>query len=166
MIGLHNFFRNVLKNVGQDTVSGIVHLFKTRRRFLVLISVSCSMSKCHYSFGRCRRPKWSYYCSRENYIAAQTPGASRKSMTSHVYATRPPCRHIFRDAHFEIVQFCLFVSSVSSFFVYRFSIHLFIVSLSSFLSVSFWVFFCRDSASQLEQHALAPKFRAEVALCL
>jgi hypothetical protein len=35
--------------------------------------------------------------------------------------TRPPCRNLFRDAHFEIIQFCLFVSSVSSFFVYRFA---------------------------------------------
>jgi hypothetical protein len=82
------------------------------------------MSKCHYSFGRCRRPKRSYYCSWEYHIAAQTPGASRKSTTSHDDATRPPCRHIFRDAHFEIIQFCLFVSSFS----------FFIVSLLSFIS--------------------------------
>jgi hypothetical protein len=45
---------------------------------------------------------------------------ARKSTTSHVYATRPPCHNILRDAHFEIFQFCLFVSSVSSFF-YRFT---------------------------------------------
>jgi hypothetical protein len=75
------------------------------------------MSKCHYSFGRCRRPKRSYYCSWEYHIAAQTPGASRKSTTSHDDATRPLCRHIFRDAHFEIIQFCLFVSSFSFFIV-------------------------------------------------
>jgi hypothetical protein len=82
------------------------------------------MSKCHYCFGRCRRLKRSYYCSWEYHIAAQTPGASRKSRTSHADATRPPCRHIFRDAHFEIIQFCLFVSSFS----------FFIVSLLSFIS--------------------------------
>jgi hypothetical protein len=37
----------------------------------------CSMSKCHYSFDRCRRPKRSYYCSRDNQIAAQRPRASK-----------------------------------------------------------------------------------------
>jgi hypothetical protein len=92
--------------------------------FFFLSLLFCSMSKCHYSFGRCRRPKRSYYCSWEYHIAAQTPGASRKSTTSHDDATRPPCRHIFRDAHFEIIQFCLFVSSFS----------FFIVSLLSFIS--------------------------------
>jgi hypothetical protein len=41
---------------------------------------------------------------------------ARKSTTSHDDATRPPCRNLFRDAHFEIIQFCLVVSSVSLFF--------------------------------------------------
>jgi hypothetical protein len=79
---------------------------------------------------------------------------ARKSTTSHVDATRPPCRHIFRDAHFEIFQFCLFVSSVSSFFVYRFAFEFhFGVTVPAI-------------SGRLEQHALAPKFRVEVALRL
>jgi hypothetical protein len=64
-----------------------------------------------------------------------------RQRTAHDVATRPPCRNLFRDAHFEIIQFVcavnqfiLSLSGQGSSFVYRFTF--------SFLSVSLSVFVC------------------------
>jgi hypothetical protein len=76
----------------------------------------CSMTKCHYFFGRCRRPKRSYIRLRDRNNAAQTPRASiesRKDSDDNVTCRRdaPTFRDIcdiFRYARFKI-NFCLLV---------------------------------------------------------
>jgi hypothetical protein len=85
------------------------------------------MSKCHYSFGWCRRPKRSYYCSRENYIAAQTAGASKKKHDVTLTTRRAhPAVTVFGTLISRSFSFvCLFRQSVH-FFVYRFSIQFFL----------------------------------------
>jgi hypothetical protein len=99
------------------------------------------MSKCHYSFGRGRRPRGPTYARGTIRSLFENQELARQRM-AHDVATRPPCRNLFRDAHFEIIQ--LFVSSIKSifslsvqglFFVYRFTFSFLSVSLSVSLSV-------------------------------
>jgi hypothetical protein len=70
--------------------------------------------------------------------------------TSHVDATRPPSVIFFGTLILRSFSL-LFVSSFS-FFVYRFTVEF-----------SFVQSHCVSHTGRLEQHALAPKFRAEVA---
>jgi hypothetical protein len=110
-------------------------------------------------FGRCRRPKRFHKCTRDNNNAAQTPGDSKESARDrddNVTCRRdaPTFRDIFRDVHFEIFQFCLFVSSFS---------FLFIDSSFKFSFVDPFRGNCASHTGRLEQHALAPTFIAEVA---
>jgi hypothetical protein len=78
-------------------------------------------------FGRGRRPRGPTYArgTIRSLFEAQEQARQRKA---HDVATRPPCRNLFRDAHFEIIQFVCavnqFIFSLSgqgSFFVYRFT---------------------------------------------
>jgi hypothetical protein len=130
------------------------------------------MSKCHYSFGRGRRPRGPTF-ARGTIRSLLKDLELARQRTAHDVATRPPCRNLFRDAHFEIIQFCLCRQSVH-FLDYRFRVHfLFIVSLSVSLSVSFAFHFrfsfvssavsfrvllCTANLGRLEPHMLAPKF--------
>jgi hypothetical protein len=128
------------------------------------------MSKCHYSFGRGRRPRGPTFARGTIRSLFENQELARQRTANDV-ATRPPCRNLFRDAHFKIVQFCL-CRHVISFLVYRFRVHfLFNVSLSVSLSV-FVCFFrgfhfrvhfvvealCQPFLGRLEPHVLAPKF--------
>jgi hypothetical protein len=126
-------------------------------------------------FGRGRRPRGPTYArgTIRSLFEAQEQARQRKA---HDVATRPPCRNLFRDAHFEIIQFVCavnqFIFSLSgqgSFFVYRITFSFISVSLSVSLSV-FVCFFrgffrvfiveslCQPVLGRLESHMLAPKF--------
>jgi hypothetical protein len=77
-------------------------------------------------------------------------------------ATRPPCRNLFRDAHFEMCR------QSGQFLVYRVRVHfLFIGSLSVFVCFFRGFHFrvlqiveslCQPFLGRLESHMLAPKF--------
>jgi hypothetical protein len=78
-------------------------------------------------FGRSRRPRGPTY-ARGTIRSLFEDQEQATQRTAHDVATRPPCRNLFRDAHFEIIQFVCavnqFVLSLSgqgSFFVYRFT---------------------------------------------
>jgi hypothetical protein len=80
------------------------------------------MTKCHYSIGRCRRPKRSYIRLWDRNNATRTPGASiesGKDIDDNVTCRRdaPTFRDIFRDARFKIIQVSLFVGSAQLIFV-------------------------------------------------
>jgi hypothetical protein len=94
------------------------------------------MSNCHYSFGRGRRPRGPTF-ARGTIRSLLKDLELARQRTAHDVATRPPCRDLFRDAHFEIIQFCLCRQTVQ-FLVYRFRVHfLFIGSLSVFFQFRF-----------------------------
>jgi hypothetical protein len=139
------------------------------------------MSKCHYSFGRGRRPKGPTFAR----------GTIRSLLKDLELADN--VRHMTtRRAHPAVTffgklisrSFSLFRQSVNFSFIVSGFNFLFIVSLSvsfafhfrfsfvqSFLSrFSFLSFHCRALVpailGRLEQHTLAPKFKAEVALRL
>jgi hypothetical protein len=112
----------------------------------------------------------SYLCSRDNKIAVRQSGTSKIT-----HGTRPPCRNLFRDAHFEIIQFVCAVSQfilslsgqdsffcLSFHFQFRFQFHfrfLFVFFcgfiFESFLHVES---LCQPVLGRLESHMLAPKF--------
>jgi hypothetical protein len=103
------------------------------------------MSNCHYSFGRGRRPRGPTFARGTIRSLFENQELARQR-TAHDVATRPPCRNLFRDAHFKIVQFCLCRQS-GQFLVYRFRVHFFVCRftfsfLSVSLSVSLSVFVC------------------------
>jgi hypothetical protein len=132
-----------------------------KNSFLVY-ETDCSMSKCHYSFGRGRRPRGLTF-ARGTIRSLLKDLELARQRTAHDVATRSPCRNLFRDAHFEIIQFCL-CRHVSSFLVYRFRVHfLFIGSLSvSFVFLRFHSEFFVETVPAnlgwLEPHMRAPKF--------
>jgi hypothetical protein len=76
-------------------------------------------------------------------LAEKAQEAEKKHVTCRRDA--PTFRHIFRDVYFEIFQFYLFVSSFSFFLRFHFRVTVPVIT------------------GRLEQHALAPKFRGEVA---
>jgi hypothetical protein len=85
-------------------------------------------------FGRSRRPRGPTYARGTNRSLFENQEQARQRM-AHDVATRPPCRNLFRDAHFEIIQFVCavsqFIFSLSgqgSFFVdqFTFSFRLFL----------------------------------------
>jgi hypothetical protein len=95
-------------------------------------------------FGRGRRPRGPTYARGTIRSLFENPEQARQR-TAFDVATRPPCRNLFRDAHFEIIQFVCavsqFIFSLSgqgSFFVDRFTFSF----LSVLLSVSLSVFVC------------------------
>jgi hypothetical protein len=55
-------------------------------------------------FGRGRRPRGPTY-SRGTIRSLFENQEQARQRTAHDVATRPPCRNLFRDAHFEIIQF-------------------------------------------------------------
>jgi hypothetical protein len=73
--------------------------------------LNCSMSNCHYSFGRGRRPRGPTF-ARGTIRSLLKDLELARQRTAHDVATRPPCRNLFRDAHLEIIQFCLCRQSV------------------------------------------------------
>jgi hypothetical protein len=85
-------------------------------------------------FGRGRRPRGPTFARGTIRSLFENQQLARQR-TAFDVATRRPCRNLFRDAHFEIIQFCLCRQS-SQFLVNRFRVHfLFIGSLSVSLSV-------------------------------
>jgi hypothetical protein len=98
-------------------------------------------------FGRGRRPRGPTF-ARGTIRSLFEDQEQATQRTAHDVATRPPCRNLFRDAHFEIIQFVCavsqFIFSLSvqgSFFLYRITFSFLSVSLSVSLSV-FICFFC------------------------
>jgi hypothetical protein len=78
-------------------------------------------------FGRGRRPRGPTY-ARGTIRSLFEDQEQATQRTAYDVATRPPCRNLFGDAHFEIIQFVCavnqFIFSLSgqgSFFVYRFT---------------------------------------------
>jgi hypothetical protein len=78
-------------------------------------------------FGRGRRPRGPTF-ARGTIRSLLKDLELARQRTAHDVATHPPCRNLFRDAHFKIVQFCLCRQSIhfslsgqGSFFVYRFT---------------------------------------------
>jgi hypothetical protein len=126
-------------------------------------------------FGRGRRPRGPTY-ARGTIRSLFEDQEQATQRTAYDVATRPPCRNLFGDAHFEIIQFVCAVSqfilslSVQGSFLFIGSLSvLFSVSLSVSLSV-FVCFFrgflrvfiveslCQPVLGRLESHMLAPKF--------
>jgi hypothetical protein len=94
------------------------------------------MSKCMQNAGRGRRPRGPTYARGTKRSLFENQELARQR-TAHDVATPPPCRNLFRDAHFEIIQFCLCRQS-SQFLVYWVRVHfLFIGSLSVFFQFHF-----------------------------
>jgi hypothetical protein len=128
-------------------------------------------------FGRGRRPRGPTF-ARGTIRSLFEDQEQATQRTAHDVATRPPCRNLFRDAHFEIIQFVCAVSQIilslsvqGSFFVYRITFSFLSVSLSVSLSVFvcsfcgffFYCFFnveslCQPVLGRLESRMLAPKF--------
>jgi hypothetical protein len=78
-------------------------------------------------FGRSRNPRGPTY-ARGTIRSLFEDQEQATQRTAHDVATRPPCRNLFRDAHFEIIQFVcavnqfiLSLSGQGSSFVYRFT---------------------------------------------
>jgi hypothetical protein len=78
-------------------------------------------------FGRGRRPRGPTYARGTIRSLFETQEQARQRKAFDV-ATHPPCRNLFRDAHFEIIQFVCVVNQVNfslsvqgSFFVDRFT---------------------------------------------
>jgi hypothetical protein len=78
-------------------------------------------------FGRSRRPRGPTFARGTIRSLFENQELARQR-TAFDVATRPPCRNLFRDAHFEIIQFvCVVNQSIfslsvqGSFFVYRFT---------------------------------------------
>jgi hypothetical protein len=82
-----------------------------RSQKISLKSRPCSRSKCHYSFGRGRRPRGPTFARGTIRSLFENQELARQR-TAFDVATRPPCRNLFRDAHFEIIQFCLCRQSI------------------------------------------------------
>jgi hypothetical protein len=107
----------------------------SRAPFIIII-ISFSQRGCYYCvagqsatirFGRGRRPRGPTY-ARGTIRSLFEDQEQATQRTAYDVATRPPCRNLFRDAHFEIIQFVCavnqFIFSLSgqgSFFVYRFT---------------------------------------------
>jgi hypothetical protein len=125
-------------------------------------------------FGRGRRPRGPAYARGTIRSLFENQELARQR-TAHDVATRPPCRNLFRDAHFEIIQFVCVVNQVNSifslsgqgsFFVYRFTFSFLSVSLSVFVcffrgfhfEFHFVESLCQPVLGRLESHMLAPKF--------
>jgi hypothetical protein len=96
----------------------------------IIINIECTVAgqNATIRFGRSRRPRGPTYARGTIRSLFKNQELARQR-TAHDVATRPPCRNLFRDAHFEIIQF-LFVPSINSifslsgqgsFFVYRFT---------------------------------------------
>jgi hypothetical protein len=103
-------------------------------------------------FGRGRRPRGPTYARGTIRSLFENQEQARQRMAFDV-ATRPPCRNLFRDAHFEIIkfvcavsQFIFSLSGQGSFFVDRFTFSF----LSVLLSVSLSVFVCLFRGFHLE----------------
>jgi hypothetical protein len=89
-------------------------------------------------FGRGRRPRGPTY-ARGTIRSLFEDQEQATQRTAYDVATRPPCRNLFRDAHFEIIQFVcavsqfilslsvqgsfLFIGSLSVLFRFRFQFH-------------------------------------------
>jgi hypothetical protein len=61
--------------------------------------------------GRGRRPRGPTY-ARGTIRSLFEDQEQATQRTAHDVATRPPCRNLFRDAHFEIIQFVCAVSQI------------------------------------------------------
>jgi hypothetical protein len=89
-------------------------------------------------FGRGRRPRGPTY-ARGTIRSLFEDQEQATQRTAYDVATRPPCRNLFGDAHFEIIQFVcavsqfilslsvqgsfLFIGSLSVLFRFRFQFH-------------------------------------------
>jgi hypothetical protein len=127
-------------------------------------------------FGRSRRPRGPTFARGTIRSLFENQELARQR-TAHDVATRPPCPNLFRDAHFEIIQFVCVLNQIifslsgqDSFFVCRFTFSFLSVSLSVSLSVFFCFYrgfilrvhlvesLCQPFLGRLEPHMLAPKF--------
>jgi hypothetical protein len=123
--------------------------------FIVSLSVSLSVvagQSATIRFGRGRRPRGPTY-ARGTIRSLFEDQEQASQRTAHDVATRPPCRNLFWDAHFEIIQFVSAVSQfilslsgqgsffVDRFFQFRFQFHF----RFSFVSFEFHLefFLCR-----------------------
>jgi hypothetical protein len=95
-------------------------------------------------FGRSRRPRGPTY-ARGTIRSLFEDQEQATQRTAHDVATRPPCRNLFRDAHFEIIQFVcavnqfiLSLSGQGSFFVYRFTFGFRLFFFCGFIFESFF----------------------------
>jgi hypothetical protein len=111
-------------------------------------------------FGRGRRPRGPTFARGTIRSLFENQQLARQR-TAFDVATRPPCRNLFRDAHFEIIQFCLcrqssqfLVNRFNSFLVYRFTFSHFRFSFVSFavfiLEFSFVESLCQPVLGRLE----------------
>jgi hypothetical protein len=124
---------------GVKTTKGGMKEAKTYRRYLIASNINCVAGQSAIiRFGRGRRPRGPTYArgTIRSLFEAQEQARQRKA---HDVATRPPCRNLFRDAHFEIIQFVcavnqfifslsvqgsfLFIGSLSVLFRFRFQFH-------------------------------------------
>jgi hypothetical protein len=154
----------------EQLISGIFNERKKTPRYIV------AGQNATIRFGRGRWPRGPTFARGTIRSLFENQELARQR-TAHDVATRPPCRNLFRDAHFEIIQFvCVvnqFIFSLSvqgSFFVYRFTFSFLSVSLSVSLSVYVCFFrgfhfefhfvesLCQPVLGRLESHMLAPKF--------
>jgi hypothetical protein len=73
---------------------------------VVSINKSVACQNATIRLGRSRRPRGPTYARGTVRSLFENQELARQR-TAHDVATRPPCRNLFRDAHFEIIQFCL-----------------------------------------------------------
>jgi hypothetical protein len=77
----------------------------------IIINIECTVAgqNATIRFGRSRRPRGPTYARGTIRSLFENQELARQR-TAHDVATRPPCRNLFRDAHFEIIQFVCVVN--------------------------------------------------------